>query len=1309
MRVPCVAAVICAAVCAATCCHAVQVLTNGDFEGGATGGVPNGWTKVAGTTYSCSGYTAEWRVFTTPMNNYPSLDVYAGTASLGAYRTDGFRCSPVGYGLEFYEWNVLYQTVPVNPNTTYYVRASAAAFTHHDRMNDLEDFWGAGIGLRICLGAGIYGSDRFDDGAVVWKHNFWNLEGDSFWRYYSELTNQKDDGGGSPLPNSFYTGPNTAVTFAIVWFVKWDSEMDMCALDNVQLDLTSTGPAPPGSTAFTVKDPPTWSNPDQVWEPTDKTRHWSRVGATDGGERFYQSLECTTGMMPRNSAAADLNGDGLVDLAVVSEWSHLVSVFLQRPDGGFEPGSHLAGAVMPRCVQAGQLVGSAAVDLIVTSAGTREVLVFPGIGDGTFGSPQTVAAPLLPWWVVVADFNNDGLNDFAVSSQPSSGEGWVDIYLAVTLGSFTASARLADIGYPSYIVARDFGGPFYVPDGKVDLAVLSWWGSVEVFMGAGDGTFGWIQTISSQGRWKSTAMASANFDEDPDNIPDLCISYMWEADWAQLAQGLGDCYFLEQPTDEWLRPGRFPSGVDAIDYNSDTHPDLAFSNYGSADCVLYQNMGSTMGWNFGAGGRFGVGMSNTHLLTADVNSDGFDDMVITGGATQTVNVIYGGPGGVIGAPNASLVGANAAAIADFVESTPLPDVAVGATGVQVFRNNGYMGFVEVYSYNPFATGTVVDMETADLNSDASQDILCLRRESSSSALVYTLLGDGAGGFSVGMYQLSGGNESQDIAVADFNNATGPDFVGAESQLYYEGVYCRLNNGSGGFGGVFDKKKTALPINSKPRDLDTADFNSDGRKDVVVALAGTNQFALMTGKGDGYFNTPVYFSAGGEPTGICAADFNGDSKADVAVTQKLHDTVRIFLGSGAGAFTAGPTIAVGSQPTRVFDSDFDLDGKPDLVVGNSGEQTFAYLKGLGDGTFAAPRFYRTSGVPNRFAAGDLRVAGAPDLFAAVGSWEIFRNAGNPQGTISASDDGASQTYTDHINGSWTATTGPGRWIVRYRWAVSSTPDTSGIIGGGGWRYTTETSDTRSVSLNQDQTYYILAQAEDSENLWSAVASSDGILVQAPVAVTTAGQAKQQPDGTAVTLSGAIVSRSWPGSSWVCYVQDPDRSGGIRVEGGGSVPAAGDQVTVTGQAASTGFERAILASGFSVAATPGEPDALGMSGGSLGGGDFIYVAGPPASGQIGVLGGIGTNNVGLLVRVAGHVTRSESGEVFFYLDDGSSLDDGSGYTGVRCIAAGLVKPSTPSFVIVTGVSGVTDINGQPARCIRVQRQEDIVHVW
>jgi len=96
-------------------------------------------------------------------------------------------------------------------------------------------------------------------------------------------------------------------------------------------------------------------------------------------------------------------------------------------------------------------------------------------------------------------------------------------------------------------------------------------------------------------------------------------------------------------------------------------------------------------------------------------------------------------------------------------------------------------------------------------------------------------------------------------------------------------------------------------------------------------------------------------------------------------------------------------------------------------------------------------------------------------------------------------------------------------------------------------------------------------------------------------------------------------------------------------------------------------------------------LGVRLGALGGG--------PAGKQRGVYdatGGdaVGLNNIGLLVRVCGKVTSV--GDGFFYISDGSPLDDGSGIDGVY--VAHSYTGSAGDFVSVTGISSCIKNSGR-----------------
>ena len=102
--------------------------------------------------------------------------------------------------------------------------------------------------------------------------------------------------------------------------------------------------------------------------------------------------------------------------------------------------------------------------------------------------------------------------------------------------------------------------------------------------------------------------------------------------------------------------------------------------------------------------------------------------------------------------------------------------------------------------------------------------------------------------------------------------------------------------------------------------------------------------------------------------------------------------------------------------------------------------------------------------------------------------------------------------------------------------------------------------------------------------------------------------------------------------------------------------------------------------------------------------------------GVEGGVGLNNIGLLIRVWGEVTFRDTAEdkKFFCVDDGSGRTDGSGHTGIRVSYGNLAPgnlidhvPELHEFVRVTGISSTfKDTDDKIYPNVRPRRQGDII---
>jgi hypothetical protein len=177
----------------------------------------------------------------------------------------------------------------------------------------------------------------------------------------------------------------------------------------------------------------------------------------------------------------------------------------------------------------------------------------------------------------------------------------------------------------------------------------------------------------------------------------------------------------------------------------------------------------------------------------------------------------------------------------------------------------------------------------------------------------------------------------------------------------------------------------------------ADFNGDGKLDIVSAGVGGNQIAVLLGNGNGTFQAQQVFPTGTQPISVVQGDFNGDGKLDLAVANESSASVSVLLGNGDGTFQEHVDYAVGTTPDGVVTGDFNGDGKLDLAVANFGSSTVSILLGNGDGTFRSHVDYAAGSKPISVATGDFNGDGNLDL-ALAGGTVVSILLGNGDGTF-----------------------------------------------------------------------------------------------------------------------------------------------------------------------------------------------------------------------------------------------------------------------------------------------------------------------
>ncbi|MCL5104384.1 MAG: C10 family peptidase [Armatimonadetes bacterium] len=205
------------------------------------------------------------------------------------------------------------------------------------------------------------------------------------------------------------------------------------------------------------------------------------------------------------------------------------------------------------------------------------------------------------------------------------------------------------------------------------------------------------------------------------------------------------------------------------------------------------------------------------------------------------------------------------------------------------------------------------------------------------------------------------------------------------------------------------------------------------------------------------------------------------------------------------------------------------------------------------------------------------------------------------------------------------------------------------------------------------------------------------------------AKAKADGLSTACQGAVVTAVF--GDWF-YVEAQDRSAGILAHKIGHGLSTGITAYVIGDLATNPDGERYIEASTVVPGSAGSVPPLGLNARALGGADWQWSVGGTA-GQKGVKDGVGLNNIGLLVKLAGNVTYVDPAGAFGYVDDGSALNDGNalGAAGAPVkgalvvLPAGISIPPAGTPVAVTGVSGIRTVNGAGVRALKVRTQDDI----
>ncbi len=232
-----------------------------------------------------------------------------------------------------------------------------------------------------------------------------------------------------------------------------------------------------------------------------------------------------------------------------------------------------------------------------------------------------------------------------------------------------------------------------------------------------------------------------------------------------------------------------------------------------------------------------------------------------------------------------------------------------------------------------------------------------------------------------------GNGTRTLAAADFDQDGKLDLVVGNE--FASSVLVLYGRGNGQFenqAGVLGQPQV-ITVPGGQLGLWAGPFTSDLYPDLAVSLKATNQVVVLKNNGNRSFTTSATTTVGKYPATLTSGDFDRNGKLDLAVVNFLDNSVSLLFGNGLGGISQVTTSAAGQGPTALIAADLDNDGDTDLAVANKTSRSLSFLRNLGNGSFSAPD---NLGVGNlsadtSFAVAALRIDGdsTVDLVVAKG--------------------------------------------------------------------------------------------------------------------------------------------------------------------------------------------------------------------------------------------------------------------------------------------------------------------------------------
>ncbi|MBL7942124.1 MAG: T9SS type A sorting domain-containing protein, partial [Flavobacteriales bacterium] len=471
----------------------------------------------------------------------------------------------------------------------------------------------------------------------------------------------------------------------------------------------------------------------------------------NGNGTFDAPLNSGISSYAEDLISGDFDGDDNIDLAWANDTGGSIGVRTGNGNATFDASSFSSSHGQPWDLVSGNFDGDDVPDIIGINYHNDQISFLKGNGDGTFGSQELATASTVVS-VASGDANNDGNMDLAAANNGGSldymqgnGDGTFDATLTLIPGISFQDVALVDVNNDGdddlvgmltstfvYVWISNGNGTFQTEiaynagsgagghrqlevkdlngDDYADIAGL-YMQDDQFGVLLNNGSGGFLAEVLYNTEATPYDVHATDFDNDGDN--DI-LTTAYDNNAVNYFSNNGNGTFAPLVS---IPAGTTPVSVTSGDWNNDGLTDAACVNSNSVDITLYIQDG--VGLPTITTIPIGPNTSPMEIVTADINGDGNDDLLVALNQTDEIGVFFGNGDGTFDAMISYTVEQSPTdvAIADFNNdgAIDMSSSNNGSQNLSVLLNNSI--FFEVVGSTALCEGETVNLQVITQGSE----------------------------------------------------------------------------------------------------------------------------------------------------------------------------------------------------------------------------------------------------------------------------------------------------------------------------------------------------------------------------------------------------------------------------------------------------------------------------------------------------------------------------------------------------------------------------------------------------------------